>query len=99
VEAAGRAVAAIPAPLANAMLAGILFTLCLAPVRAVAEQPLAGSASWLAWAVVARVNRVLAVPAAVLVAVAVIAMSVPLPQGVSWLTMPVAVMPGFSPAA
>ncbi len=32
----GRAVAAIPAPLANAMLAGVLLGLCLAPVKAVA---------------------------------------------------------------
>ena len=40
----GRAVAAIPASLANAMLAGILFGLCLAPVRAVAEAPIAALA-------------------------------------------------------
>ena len=31
----GRAVEAIPAPLANAMLAGVLFNLCLAPAKAV----------------------------------------------------------------
>ncbi|MBR0660897.1 benzoate/H(+) symporter BenE family transporter [Neoroseomonas oryzicola] len=91
----GRAVAAIPAPLANAMLAGILFTLCLAPVRAVAQQPVAGLAIIVAWAVVARINRVLAVPAAVAVAVGVIAASAPLPtQG--WVPDPVLVMPGFS---
>jgi benzoate membrane transport protein len=35
----GRAVAAIPAALANAMLAGVLFSLCLAPVKAMAEAP------------------------------------------------------------
>lgn len=94
----GRAVAAIPAPLANAMLAGILFTLCLAPVRAVAEQPVAGLAIIGAWAVVARVNRLLAVPAAVAVAVGVIAASAPLPAG-GWMPAPVFVMPGFSVAA
>jgi benzoate membrane transport protein len=77
----GRAVAAIPAPLANAMLAGLLFTLCLAPVRAVAEQPAAGLAIVLAWAAVARINRLLAVPAAVAVAIGVIAASAPLPTG------------------
>jgi benzoate membrane transport protein len=94
----GRAVAAIPAPLANAMLAGILFTLCLAPVRAVAEQPAAGLAIVLAWAVVARLNRLLAVPAAVIVAVGVIAASAPLPAG-GWMPEPVLVMPSLSFAA
>ena len=94
----GRAVAAIPAPLANAMLAGILFTLCLAPVRAVAEQPVAGLAIVLAWAVVARINRLLAVPAAVAVAVGVIAASAPAPV-TGWLPDPVLVVPGFSVAA
>lgn len=64
----GRAVQKIPAPLANAMLAGVLFGLCLAPVRAVAEQPLNGILIVLAWAVVARINRLFAVPAAVVVA-------------------------------
>jgi benzoate membrane transport protein len=94
----GRLVAAIPAPLANAMLAGILFTLCLAPVRAVAEQPAAGLAIVLAWAVVARVNRLLAVPAAVLVAVVVIAASAPLPMA-GWVPQPEFVWPAFSVSA
>ena len=35
----GRAIAAIPAAIANAMLAGMLLTLCLAPINAVAEMP------------------------------------------------------------
>ncbi|CAH0253501.1 benzoate/H(+) symporter BenE family transporter [Roseomonas sp. CECT 9278] len=94
----GRAVAAIPAPLANAMLAGLLFTLCLAPVRAVAEQPVAGLAIVLAWAVVARINRLLAVPAAVAVAIGVIAASAPLPTG-GWQPQLELVVPSFSLAA
>jgi benzoate membrane transport protein len=94
----GRAVAAIPAPLANAMLAGLLFTLCLAPVRAVAEQPAAGLAIVLAWAVVARINRLLAVPAAVAVAIAVIAATAPLPTG-GWQPQLELVVPSFSLAA
>ena len=94
----GRAVAAIPAPLANAMLAGILFTLCLAPVRAVAEQPVAGLGIVLAWAVVARINRVLAVPAAVLVAVGVIATTAPMPA-TGWMPQAEFVWPAFSASA
>jgi benzoate membrane transport protein len=97
----GRGVAAIPAPLANAMLAGVLLGLCLAPVRAVAEAPVAGLAIVLAWAVVARVNRLMAVPAAVLVAIVVIATTVELPPGLLATAgpVPVPVMPEFSLAA
>ncbi len=69
----GRGIAAIPAPLANAMLAGVLLSLCLAPVRAVAEAPLLGLPVVLAWAVMARINRLYAVPVAVVVAVVLIA--------------------------
>ena len=64
----GRAVAAIPKPIANAMLAGVLLNLCLAPVRAVAASPAMGLAIVLTWAIVAKVNRLYAMPAAVLVA-------------------------------
>jgi benzoate membrane transport protein len=69
----GRAVAAIPAPLANAMLAGVLLGLCLAPVRAVAEAPVVALPVVLTWVVVARLKRLYAVPAAVVVAVALTA--------------------------
>jgi benzoate membrane transport protein len=68
VRALSRAVSVIPAPLANAMLAGVLLNLCLAPARAVAASPAMGLAIVAAWAVVARFNRLYAVPAAVLVA-------------------------------
>ncbi|MDN3564041.1 benzoate/H(+) symporter BenE family transporter [Paeniroseomonas aquatica] len=98
----GRAVAAIPAPLANAMLAGVLLGLCLAPMRAVAEAPAMGLAIVLAWALVGRVNRLLAVPAAVLVAGGLIAATVALPEGILAAAgpVPVWVTPAFTwPAA
>ena len=38
-QALGRAITAIPPALANAMLAGVLLGLCLAPARAVAQFP------------------------------------------------------------
>lgn len=69
----GRWVAAIPPPLANAMLAGVLLSLCIAPVRAVAEAPLLGLPVVLAWAVMARIRRLYAVPVAVAVAAVLIA--------------------------
>ena len=75
----GRAVAAIPMPLASAMLAGILFNLCLAPVRAVAELPTLALPIVLAWAVCLRFARIWAVPAAVAVSAVMIAVSTELP--------------------
>ena len=71
-ERLGRWVAAIPAALANAMLAGVLLGLCLAPVKAVAQMPLQGLAIVVTWAVMARFKRLLAIPAAVFVTLAVI---------------------------
>jgi benzoate membrane transport protein len=67
-----RAVAAIPAPLANALLAGILFSLCLAPVKAMAETPAAAAAIVIVWLVVARFKRLYATPAAAILALALI---------------------------
>jgi len=62
----GRAVSRIPVSLASAMLAGILFTLCLAPARAIAETPLHGVVLLVAWAVGGLIHRLFAIPAALL---------------------------------
>jgi benzoate membrane transport protein len=97
----GRAVAAIPPPLANAMLAGVLLGLCLAPVRAVAELPALGLIIVVAWAVVARIKRLYAVPVAALLTIALIAATTHLAPdalGSLW-PMPVLVTPTFSLAA
>ncbi|WP_374306822.1 benzoate/H(+) symporter BenE family transporter [Dongia sp.] len=97
----GRAVAAIPAPLANAMLAGVLLHLCLAPVEAVADSPVLGLAIVLTWALVAKWRRLLAVPAAVIVTVIIIALTVDvshLDVTALW-PQPIWVMPQFTPAA
>lgn len=69
----GRWVTAIPSPLANAMLAGILLPLCLAPAQAVGKEPALGLAIVLAWAIVGAVKKLYSVPAAVVVAVVAIA--------------------------
>lgn len=66
----GRWVAAIPAPLANAMLAGVLLGLCLAPIKAVAAFPVLGLVIIAVWAVVFVFRRLYAVPVAVLVTAA-----------------------------
>ena len=73
----GRLVAAIPSALANAMLAGILFGLCLAPIKALIEVPLAATLVILAWLIVSRWKRIYATPAAAIVAGLVIAFGSP----------------------
>lgn len=94
----GRWVTTIPGALANAMLAGVLLGLCLAPVRAVSEFPVYGLIIVVTWAVVVRIRRVLAVPAAVVVTVVLLSMTTDVTlasMGNIWPT-PVFVSPTFS---
>ncbi|MGB0695182.1 MAG: benzoate/H(+) symporter BenE family transporter [Rhodospirillaceae bacterium] len=60
----GRLVSAIPGSLAAAMLAGVLFSLCLAPMVALGEDPLAAGLIIVAWFIGGRLHRFAAVPAA-----------------------------------
>ncbi len=75
----GRMVAAIPTALANAMLAGVLIGLCFAPVKAIAFNPLFGLPIVLAFVFVGSINRLFAVPAALLAFVAVLIFGVDIP--------------------
>ncbi|MBB4272463.1 benzoate/H(+) symporter BenE family transporter [Rhizobium mongolense] len=77
----GRAVAAIPAPLANAMLAGVLLGLCFAPVKAIAFNPLLGLPIILAWIVVGAFRRLWAVPAALGAFALVLTFGIDIPHG------------------
>lgn len=67
-----RAVSSIPAPLANAMLAGVLVSLCFAPVKAIAFNPMLGLPIVIAFVLVGAFKRLLAVPAALVAFVLVI---------------------------
>jgi benzoate membrane transport protein len=93
-----RAIAAIPQPIAAAMLAGVLLSLCLAPIHAVGEAPAQGLPILLAWVIGLRFARRYAVPMAVLVAAIVIALTAELPAGAVQLTLPslAFVMPVFT---
>ncbi len=73
------AVMAIPSALASAMLAGVLFDLCLAPVRAIQVLPIETAVIVLTWVLAWRFWRLYAVPLAVLVTGITIAVTVPLP--------------------
>jgi benzoate membrane transport protein len=101
----GRAVASIPAPLANAMLAGVLIGLCFAPVKAIAFNPFFGLPIVLAWIVVGAFRRLWAVPAALAAFALVLAFGVHVPDGAltsveeSLLPHVQFIMPAFTVAA
>lgn len=63
-----RFAAEIPAPLAQAMLAGVLVSLCIVPFEALAQAPKVAAPIILTWFLVGRISRLFAVPAAVLAA-------------------------------
>ncbi len=94
----GRAVAAIPMPLASAMLAGILLGICLAPVRAVAALPALALPIIIAWALAFRFARAYAVPIAVAVAAIVILAATDVPPAAlaALRPEPVFVLPAFN---
>jgi benzoate membrane transport protein len=70
-----RTVTRIPKPIASAMLAGILFPICLAPVTASVQEPLLALPIVLTWLVLVKLAPRFAVPAAVIVTVVVVAIS------------------------
>lgn len=70
-----RAIAAIPRPIAGAMLAGILVPLCTAPVQALVDIPALAVPVIATWAVLLRFARAWAVPGALVAAVAAIALT------------------------
>lgn len=70
--ALGRLVGLIPAPIAQAMLAGVLLELCLAPVRALADDPRTILPLVLVWLAAVRLSPRWAAPAAFLAAAVVI---------------------------
>lgn len=75
VPALGRVMARIPATLAQAMLAGVLLQLCLAPFKALGTVPLFVAPVIICWLLLMKFAPRWAVPGALLVALAVIGMS------------------------
>nr|WP_281170162.1 benzoate/H(+) symporter BenE family transporter [Glaciibacter superstes] len=80
--ALGKAITSIPKPIASAMLAGILFPICLAPVTASIEQPLLAIPVVVVWLVLYRLAPRWAVPAAMVVA----GIGIVLTAGTDWMT-------------
>lgn len=100
VPALGNAIRRIPAPIASAMLAGILFPICLAPVTAVVEHPPLALPIIVVWLVLLRLAPRWAVPAAMLVAVGAILLAAgpAWTEGVGMLPTVEFVAPAFDPA-
>lgn len=91
----GRLIAAIPAPLAQAMLAGVLLSLCVQPVVAFAQTPLVVGPVVLAWVVLARLAPRWAAPVAFALALGIAVVDVlrggeaiPLAPALSTFTSP-----------
>jgi benzoate membrane transport protein len=76
----GRLIEAIPASLANALLAGVLLSICLAPIHALASDAWLAAPLLLTWWIVGRFNRFYAVPAALLVLIPVVAWRLGVPE-------------------
>lgn len=79
----GRLIESIPASLANAMLAGVLLSICLAPVQALASDAWLAVPLLLTWWVVGRFNRFYAVPSALLVLIVIVALTLGVPDDFS----------------
>jgi benzoate membrane transport protein len=72
IPALGKLMAKIPTALAQAMLAGVLLSLCLAPFKALGTAPLLVAPVILCWLLMMKLAPRWSVPAALLVALAVI---------------------------
>ncbi len=95
-----RLVVAIPTPLANAMLAGVLLTLCVVPVQRVADAPGTVGPVVLVWLVLLRLAPRWAVPGALVAALVVMAVLGSYGDlGPAGVPAPVVVAPAWDPAA
>lgn len=80
----GRLAASIPAPLAQAMLSGVLLSICIVPFQAAAQTPWTALPIIFTWFIMSRIKKLVAVPAAVLMAAFIVLHSsdynVPMPD-------------------
>lgn len=87
----------IPVPLAQAMLAGVLMSLCIKPFQALGDIPMLALPIIVTWFIVSLFSRVFAVPAAVAMAAFVVSANAgfDLPSPGSIIQPPVWTMPKF----
>jgi len=92
-----RIMTRIPRPIASAMLAGILFPICLAPVQAAVQLPLLALPPIVVWLVLTRLAPRWAVAAAVVVTAVAVVLSGPHIAPVHLLPTIRLVAPSFEP--
>ncbi|GAA0304482.1 benzoate/H(+) symporter BenE family transporter [Kineococcus aurantiacus] len=95
--ALARLVRRVPTPVAGALLAGVLFPLCLAPVTAVGARPLAAACVVLVWLALRRLAPAAAVPAAMVLALGFTVAGLPGPASLPWTPHLVPVVPALDP--
>jgi benzoate membrane transport protein len=106
IPAIGDLVAKIPTPLAQAMLAGVLMSLCLAPVKSLGEQPWLTLPILLVWLLGLRWLPRWALPLTMVAALVIIGADLAVrgvgvhpAEGQNWWPTPVFTMPTFTAAA
>ncbi len=92
-----RTMTRIPRPIASAMLAGILFPICLAPVQAAVQLPLLALPPIVVWLVLTRFAPRWAVAAAVVVTAVAVVLSGPQIAAVHLVPTVRFVVPSFDP--
>lgn len=89
----GRLVGSIPRPIANAMLAGVIFSFCISPFQAVVQYPAVIVPVLVVWLLLFRFATIWAAPAAIALSYSLIAWLMPVNLAqVSWF-------PNLSPIA
>ena len=84
----GALITAIPTPIAQAMLAGVVLQLCLDPVRGFADHPALVGPIVLAWLILLRFARTWAVPAAFAVTLVVVGVDAARQGGIHGAVLP-----------
>ena len=97
--ALGRWIAAIPVPVASAMLAGVLLPICLSPAKAVVELPGRAGPVVAVWLLLMRFARRWAVPGALAATAVVVAATETIAGGRVLLPTLTATMPSFDAGA
>ena len=77
--ALGKLVTSIPKPIASAMLAGVIFSFCVAPFQSITKNPWVILPALLVWLVLYRFATIWAAPAAIAVMGVMIAFTIPIP--------------------
>lgn len=97
----GRLAGAIPTSLAQAMLGGVLLPLCIVPFQAAVDLPWQALPVILIWFIAGRINRLFAVPAAVVTAALVVILNAGEASvaPAQWMAVPTFTVPTISTAS